>query len=167
MRQIDLRALALDTFYHAGNLSQESETQYERAIGFKAGDNVERSGVPGAIYKVLKINDNGSATIRMFLDAENWDGPTTVVSYDNVRAGKLKKTDKAPRRRAKDEMKRHKFQPMPPNTRGAKSCLCNKCLEHRSHTNHYTDDTKLEKMKDTKAKDQVPQDCFDAQILGV
>jgi hypothetical protein len=49
---------------------------------------------------------------------------------------------------AKDEMPRHKFQPMPPNTRGAKSGLCNKCLEHRSHTNHYIDDTKLEKMKD-------------------
>ena len=56
--------------------------------------------------------------------------------------------DQAACSKAKDEMPRHKFQPMSPNTRGAKSGLCNKCLEHRSHTNHYTDDTKLEKMKD-------------------
>jgi len=57
---------------------------------------------------------------------------------------------------AKDEMPRHKFQPMPPNTRGAKSGLCNKCLEHRSHTNHYIDDTKLEKMKDTSFSFHMP-----------
>jgi hypothetical protein len=193
MRRIDLKSLALDTFYHAGNLGQESEAQYERAIGFKAGDNVERSGVPGAIYKVLKINDNGSATIRMFLDAENWDGPTTVVSYDNVRAGKLRKTDKVPRRRAKDAVvEKYRGYEIEEGETGAVRVV-GLGRRYAQYFKGWSRASAVEAAKraidrelakpeplpvkpediirsmytDRKAKDQVPQDCFDAQILGV
>jgi len=203
-----LDAKAKDTFYHAGNLGQESEGQYERMIGFKAGDNVERSGVPGAIYKVLKINGNGSVIIRMFLDAENWDGPMTVVSYDNVIAGRLKKTDKVPRRRAKDaygyanhnvkkcpgtvykggcegrgrpvpghvycaecikanesRAKDDREYPMPVHRlTGRNPDRCAQCGRPQSDLIHNCTNRFA---TDRRAKDQVHQDCFDAQILGV
>ena len=42
-------------------------------------------------------------------------------------------------------MSRHKFEPMT----GTGNKLCNRCLQPKDHTNHYTDDTKTVKVKDS------------------
>lgn len=40
---------------------------------------------------------------------------------------------------------RHKFEKMPGNVKGTP---CNKCLQHKNHLNHYTDDTRTKKATD-------------------